>query len=43
VTVSANRVLKRIFIPKREENGSWRKLYDDDAMNACILHLMLSG
>jgi hypothetical protein len=24
-----NRVLRRIFGPKREEDGSWRKLYND--------------
>jgi hypothetical protein len=24
-----NRVLRRIFGPKREEDGSWRKLYDE--------------
>jgi hypothetical protein len=28
--VSENRVLKRIFGPKREEDGSWRKLYNDE-------------
>jgi hypothetical protein len=25
-----NRVLRRIFVPKREEDGSWRKLYNDE-------------
>jgi hypothetical protein len=25
-----NRVLRKIFGPKREEDGSWRKLHDDD-------------
>jgi hypothetical protein len=25
-----NRVLRRIFGPKREENGSWRKLHNDE-------------
>jgi hypothetical protein len=25
-----NRVLRRIFGPKREEDGSWRKLHNDD-------------
>jgi hypothetical protein len=25
-----NRVLKRIFGPKREEDGSWRKLHNDE-------------
>jgi hypothetical protein len=27
--VFENRVLRRIFGPKREEDGSWRKLYND--------------
>jgi hypothetical protein len=25
-----NRVLRRIFRPKREEDGSWRKLHNDE-------------
>jgi hypothetical protein len=25
-----NRVLRRIFGPKREEDGTWRKLYNDE-------------
>jgi hypothetical protein len=28
--VFENRVLRRIFGPKREEDGSWRKLYNDE-------------
>jgi hypothetical protein len=28
--VSEKRVLKRIFGPKREEDGSWRKLHNDE-------------
>jgi hypothetical protein len=28
--VSGNRVLRRIFGPKREEDGSWRKLHNDE-------------
>jgi hypothetical protein len=28
--VFENRVLRRIFGPKREENGSWRKLHNDE-------------
>jgi hypothetical protein len=28
--VSENRVLRRIFWPKREEDGSWRKLHNDE-------------
>jgi hypothetical protein len=29
VRVFENRVLRRIFGPKREEDGSWRKLHND--------------
>jgi hypothetical protein len=28
--ISENRVLRRIFGPKREEDGSWRKLHNDE-------------
>jgi hypothetical protein len=28
--VFENRVLRRIFGPKRQEDGSWRKLYIDE-------------
>jgi hypothetical protein len=28
--VIENRVLRRIFGPKREEDGSWRKLHNDE-------------
>jgi hypothetical protein len=28
--VFENRVLRRIFGPKRKENGSWRKLHNDE-------------
>jgi hypothetical protein len=28
--VSENRMLRRIFGPKREEDGSWRKLHNDE-------------
>jgi hypothetical protein len=28
--VFENRVLRRIFGPKREEDGSWRKLHNDE-------------
>jgi hypothetical protein len=28
--VFENRVLRRIFGPKREEDGSWRKLHSDE-------------
>jgi hypothetical protein len=30
VRVFKNRVLRRIFGPKREEDGSWRKLHNDE-------------
>jgi hypothetical protein len=29
-TIFENRVLRRIFGPKREEDGSWRKLHNDE-------------
>jgi hypothetical protein len=29
-TQTENRVLRKIFGPKREEDGSWRKLYNDE-------------
>jgi hypothetical protein len=25
-----NRVLRKIFVPKKEEDGSWRKLHNDE-------------
>jgi hypothetical protein len=31
--VFENRVLREIFGPKREEEGSWRKLYNDELHN----------
>jgi hypothetical protein len=31
--VSENRVLRRIFGPKREGDGSWRKLHNDELHN----------
>jgi hypothetical protein len=31
--VSENRMLRRIFGPKREEDGSWRKLHNDELHN----------
>jgi hypothetical protein len=31
--VSENRVLRRIFGPKREEDGSWRKFHNDELHN----------
>jgi hypothetical protein len=35
--VFENRVLRRIFGPKREEDGSWRKFHNDE------LHIILLG
>jgi hypothetical protein len=40
--VSENTVLRRIFGPKREEDGSWRNCITMK-FTACILHLILSG
>jgi hypothetical protein len=31
--ISENRVLRRIFGPKSEEDGSWRKLHNDELHN----------
>jgi hypothetical protein len=31
--VFENKVLRRIFEPKREEDGSWRKLHNDELQN----------
>jgi hypothetical protein len=31
--VFENRVLRRIFGPKREEDGSWKKLHNDELHN----------
>jgi hypothetical protein len=31
--VFENRVLRRIFGPKREEDGSWRKFHNDELLN----------
>jgi hypothetical protein len=33
--VFENRVLRKIFGPKREEDGSWRKLHNDELHNLC--------
>jgi hypothetical protein len=38
--VFENRVLRRIFGPKREEDGSWRKLFIINFITF-ILHLIL--
>jgi hypothetical protein len=31
--ISENRVLRKIFGPRREEDGSWRKLHNDELHN----------
>jgi hypothetical protein len=33
--VSENRVLRKIFGPKRKEDGSWRKLHNDELHSLC--------
>jgi hypothetical protein len=33
--VSENRVLRKISGPKREEDGSWRKLHNDELLSLC--------
>jgi hypothetical protein len=33
--VFENRMLRRIFGPKREEDGSWRKLHNDELHSLC--------
>jgi hypothetical protein len=35
--ISENRLLRRIFGPKMEESGSWRKLRNDELHNLCSL------
>jgi hypothetical protein len=43
VKFGENRVLRRIFGPKREEvAGGWRKLHIEDFIT-CTLHQMLLG
>jgi hypothetical protein len=37
VRVSENRVLRRIFRPKREEvAGGWRRLHNEELHNLCF-------
>jgi hypothetical protein len=40
--VFENRVLRRIFGPKREEDGSWRKLHNEE-FHSLYLHRILLG
>ena len=28
--VSENRILRRVFVPKRDENGEWRRLHNEE-------------
>jgi hypothetical protein len=39
--VFENRVLRRIFGPKREEDGSWRKLHNDELYTYILLLILL--
>jgi vacuolar-type H+-ATPase subunit D/Vma8 len=41
--VFENRVLRNIFGPKREEDGSWREKCVMMNFTVCILHLILLG
>jgi hypothetical protein len=41
--VFENRVLRRIFGPKRERDGSWRKVHIDDLHNLYSLSKILLG
>jgi hypothetical protein len=41
--VFENRVLRRIFVPKRDEvTGEWRKLHNEE-LNECTPHPILCG
>jgi hypothetical protein len=31
--VIENKILKRIFVPKRDENGEWRRLHNEELHN----------
>jgi hypothetical protein len=39
--VFENRVLRRIFGPKREEDGSWRKLHNDELLSLYSSRILL--
>jgi hypothetical protein len=41
--VFKNRVLRRIFWPKREEDGSWGKLHNDEFHSLCTSPNIVSG
>jgi hypothetical protein len=38
--VFENRVLRKIFGPKRDENGSWRKLHNDE-LHRCVYRVLV--
>ena len=37
-----NRILRPIFRHKRDENGEWRRLHNEDFI-VCTVHLIYSG
>ena len=39
--VFENRVLRRIFGPKRDENGEWRRLHNEE-LHVCTVHLIIT-
>jgi hypothetical protein len=39
--VFENRVLRKIFGTEREEDGSWRKLYNDELHNLCSTNIVM--
>ena len=38
--VSENKILRRIFGPKRDENGEWRRLHTMRNFVVCTVHLI---
>ena len=41
--VFKNRVLRRIFGPKRDANGEWRRLHKEEVRIVYTVHLIYSG
>ena len=39
VRVFENRILRQIFGPKRDENGEWRRLHNEE-INSFTVHLI---
>ena len=33
-----NRILSRIFRPKRDENGEWERLHNEELHSFCTIH-----